>query len=55
MVFMEGVNDGCIDGVDGDAENHDDHVPAQRLDGGVSVLQHMRRHLHLQQEILITI
>lgn len=37
-MFAEGVNEACIDVVDGDAENHNNHVLGHSFSEGVSVL-----------------
>ena len=38
LVFAEGVNEACIDVVDGDPENHNDHVLGHSFIEGVSIL-----------------
>lgn len=38
LVLLEGVDEACIDVVDGDAENHNDHILGDGFGEGVSVL-----------------
>lgn len=47
---MKGLNEACIDAVDGDAENHNHHILGHRFREGVAILNHHghvgRRHIH---------
>ena len=38
LVFAEGVNEACIDVVDGDPENHNNHILDHSFSEGVSIL-----------------
>lgn len=38
LVLAEGANEACIDVIDGDAENHNDHILGQSFGEGVSIL-----------------
>lgn len=38
LVLLEGVDEACIDVVDGDAENDNDHILGDGFGEGVSVL-----------------
>lgn len=48
---MKGLNEACIDVVDGDAENHNNHILGHRFREGVAILNHHghvgRRHVHV--------
>ncbi len=51
LVFTKGLNEAYIDVVDGDAENHNNHILGHSFSEGVSILDdhsHIcRRHVHL--------
>lgn len=51
LVFAKGLNEACVDVVDGDAENHNDHILGHSFGEGVSILNndgHVgRRQVHL--------